>query len=66
MKIDSKFLARLATVLFSFVLGILIEYLWLGKDAFEAFGLILLVIFVAPIFLIAMSLEQKIIGRKRK
>ena len=66
MKIDSKFLTRLVTVLLSFALGILIEYLWLVRDAFEAFGLILLAIFVAPILLIVLSLEQRIATRKRK
>lgn len=57
---------RLFIVLIAFGLSLGLEYLWLGREALEAFGLILAGFFVAPIALLLIYLEQRFTNRAKK
>ncbi|MBI1952276.1 hypothetical protein HYS42_00960 [Candidatus Saccharibacteria bacterium] len=57
---------RLLIVFIAFALGIWIEYLWLGSDAFGAFGIILSAFFVAPIFLLLIYFERRFSAKTKK
>jgi hypothetical protein len=50
---------RAPLVLVAFMVGALLEYLWLGKDAFEAVGILLWPFISAPMLLLLMWADVK-------
>lgn len=56
---------RMLIIVASFALALGIEYAWAGREAFEAFGLILAGFFMAPIALLAIYLDQKFLNKKK-
>lgn len=52
-------LRRTCVVVFSLILAVLLDRLWMGADAFNAFGIVVLAFFATPILALAIYFEQR-------